>query len=86
KSLTSSSMQFAFGQQSQTDCNSQKSKTPLMKVDKPLQPIPLCSDCEPAMGLLGLPSTKSIAVQQKKSITAPQVMPIWNGHNVSKLN
>jgi len=86
KSLTSSSMQFAFGQQPQTDCNGQKSKAPSGKADKPLQPIPLCSDCVPALGLLGLPSTKSIAVQQKKSITAPQVMPIWNGHNISKLN
>lgn len=86
KSLTSSSMQL-FSQQTQADCNGKKSsKSPSVKADKPLQPIPLCSDCVPALGLMGLPSTKSSIIQQKKSIISPQVMPIWNGHNVSKLN
>lgn len=87
KSLTSTSpVQLTFGQQSQADCNGQKVKAPSVKAEKPLQPIPLCSDCVPALGLLGLPSTKSAEIQQKKSIIAPQVMPIWNGNNVSKLN
>lgn len=86
KSLTSSSMQLS-DQQAQADCNGKKSsKSPSVKPDKPLQPIPLCSDCVPALGLMGLTSTKSNTIQQKKSIISPQVMPIWNGHNVSKLN
>lgn len=87
KSLTSSPVQLAFSQQLQADCNGQNSKEPpTVKADNPLQPIPLCSDCVPALGLLGLPSLKLAAIQQKKSIIAPQVMPIWNGYNVSKLN
>lgn len=86
KSLTSSPIQL-FGQQPQADCNGKKSsKSPSVKADKTLQPIPLCSDCVPALGLMGLTSTKSNTIQQKKSINSPQVMPIWNGHNVSKLN
>jgi len=85
KSLTSSPMQLTFGQQPQSDCNGKTLKTPTVKSNKPLQPIPLCSDCVPALGFMGLPSTKS-AVQQKKSIATPQVMPIWNGQTVSKLN
>ncbi|XP_026812470.1 uncharacterized protein LOC113553364 [Rhopalosiphum maidis] len=85
KSLTSSPMHLTFGQQPQSDCNGKTLKPPTVKSNKPLQPIPLCSDCVPALGFMGLPSTKS-AVQQKKSIATPQVMPIWNGQTVSKLN
>ncbi|CAI6348063.1 unnamed protein product [Macrosiphum euphorbiae] len=86
KSLTSSPMHLTFGQPPQADCNGKTLKTPTVKANKPLQPIPLCSDCVPALGYVGLPSTKSAAVQQKKSIATPQVMPIWNGQTVSKLN
>lgn len=77
---------FTLGQQSQADCNGQTHKAPELKVDRPLQPIPLCTDCKPALALMGLPSTKSTVIQQKKSIIGPQVMPIWNGLNTSKLN
>lgn len=83
KSLISNPMQLPSGQ---VDCNGQKLKIPAVKADKTLQPIPLCSDCVPALGLMSLPSTKSTAIQQKKSITSPQVMPIWNGKNISKLS
>lgn len=87
KSLTSSpNMHLTFDQQPQSDCNGKTLKTPTVKSNKPLQPIPLCSDCVPALGIMGLPSTKSAAVQQKKSIATPQVMPIWNGQTVSKFN
>jgi len=86
KSLTSSPMHLTFGQQPQADCNGKTLKTSTIKANKPLQPIPLCSDCVPALGIMGLPSTKSAVVQQKKSIATPQVMPIWNGQTVSKLN
>jgi len=86
KSLTSSPMHLTIGQQPQADCNGKTLKTPTVKANKLLQPIPLCSDCVPALGYLGLPSTKPAAVQQKKSIATPQVMPIWNGQTVSKLN
>ncbi|XP_050431878.1 uncharacterized protein LOC126840283 [Adelges cooleyi] len=86
KSLTSSPIQLMLGQQPpQNDCVP-KTKTPAVK-EKPLQPIPLCSDCVPALGLIGLPNTKSVAIQTKKSSAPqPQVMPIWNGSNISKLN
>lgn len=83
KSLISSPVQLPSGQ---VDCNSQKHKPPAVKTDKTLQPIPLCSDCVPALGLMSLPSTKSTVIQQKKSITSPQVMPIWNGKNISKVS
>lgn len=83
KSLISSPVQLPSGQ---VDCNGQKLKASAVKADKTLQPIPLCSDCVPAVGLMSLPSTKSTAIQQKKSITSPQVMPIWNGKNISKLS
>ncbi|XP_022177310.1 uncharacterized protein LOC111038491 [Myzus persicae] len=86
KSLTSSPMHLTFSQQPQADCNGKTLKSPTVKANKPLQPIPLCSDCVPALGYVGLPNTKSAAVQQKKSIATPQVMPIWNGQTVSKLN
>jgi len=86
KSLTSSPMHLTIGQQPQADCNGKTLKTPTVKANKPLQPIPLCSDCVPALGYVGLPSTKSAVAQQKKSIATPQVMPIWNGQTVSKLN
>lgn len=84
KSFTSSPIQLAFNQQEPYDCNGQNHKAPAVKSDKLLQPIPLCSDCVPALGFMGLSNTKSGAIEQKKSITAPQVMPIWNGQNVSK--
>lgn len=86
KTLTSGPMQLTFGQQPQADCNGKTPKAPTVKSNKPLQPIPLCSDCMPALGVMGLPSTQSASVQQKKSIGTPQVMPIWNGKTVSKLN
>lgn len=86
KSLTSGPIQFTLGQQPQTNCDNKKSKPLPVKTEKPLQPIPLCSDCVPALGLMGLPSTKSTAIQQNKSIGSPQVMPLWNGSNLSKLN
>lgn len=86
KSLISNPIQLPFGQQPQADCNGQKLRVPTVKGDKPLQPIPLCSDCVPALGLMGLPSTKSAVIQQKKSIISPQIMPIWNGKNASKLS
>lgn len=86
KPHTSSPMQLTLGQNSQPDCNGQKSKAPTFRSEKPLQPIPLCSDCVPALGLMGLQNPKFVAAQQKKSSIAPQVMPIWNGQNTSKLN
>lgn len=85
KTLTSGPVQFTLGQQPQTDCEGKKLMPLQVKPEKPLQPIPLCSDCVPALGLMGLPSTKSTA-NQKKSVGAPQVMPLWNGPNLSKLN
>lgn len=84
--LASSPELFTFGQQPQADCNGKNLKPSTVKADKPLQQIPLCSDCIPALGLMGLQNTKSTAAQQKKSITSPQVMPIWNGPNSPKLN
>lgn len=78
--------QLTFGQQPQTDCNGLTHKAPGHKIEKPLQPIPLCADCKPALALLGLPSSRSTVIQQKKSILSPQVLPLWNGQNVSKRN
>lgn len=86
KSIISHPMQIPFGQQPQADCNGQKLRASSGKADKPLQPIPLCSDCVPALGLMGLQSTKSAVIQPKKSTITPQIMPIWNGKNVSKLS
>lgn len=87
KSFTSSPMQLTFGHQPQADCNNPKHKTPAVKIDKTLQPIPLCTDCVPTLALMGMPNAKpAAAVQQKKSIASPQVIPLWNGKNDSKLN
>jgi hypothetical protein len=86
KSFTSSPLQLSYNQQAPHDCNGQNHKTPAVKSDKLLQPIPLCSDCVPALGLMGLSNTKPAEIQQKKSVISPQVMPIWNGQNASKYN
>ncbi|XP_050540860.1 uncharacterized protein LOC126905321 [Daktulosphaira vitifoliae] len=94
KKLSTSPIQLMVSQQPLQNNCSPKNKTPVVK-EKPLPlPIPLCSDCVPALGLIGLPNTKApIAVQTKISAASPttttpqpQIMPIWNGQNTSKFN
>lgn len=80
------SIQLTYGQQPQADCKGQTHKAPALRVDKPLQPIPLCTNCKPALALMGLPSTKLARIQQKKSVASPQIVPLWDGQHVSKFN
>lgn len=85
-SFASNPTQFSYGQQPQADCNGQSHKAPALKVDKPLQPIPLCSECNPTLALMGLSSSTSAMIQQKKSSASPQRLPLWDGQHVSKIN